>query len=80
MIGDLTVSLFANLHGYCLLKQRHCRELCLLLRTFETLLTETCKPIEAMHMQINDLTSAESVVFKTCFSHRVVVQFRIRGT
>ena len=32
-------------------------------------------------MQINDLTSAESVVFKTYFSHRVVVQFRIvRGT
>ena len=31
-------------------------------------------------MQINDLSSAESVVVKTCFSHRFVVQFRIRGT
>ena len=31
-------------------------------------------------MQINDLSSAESVVFKTCFSQRVVEQFRIRGT
>ena len=30
-------------------------------------------------MQINDLTSAESV-FKTSLSHRFVVQFRIRGT
>ena len=31
-------------------------------------------------MQMNDLTSAESVVFKTYFSHRFVVQFRIKGT
>ena len=57
------------------LNKRHCRELCLLLRTFETLLTETCKT-KAMLMQINDLTSA----VKTYFSHLFVVQFRIRGT
>ena len=31
-------------------------------------------------MKMNDLTSAESVVLKTYFSHRFVVQIRIRGT